>query len=133
MLRLGFDPAAGDVGNTKHDIGGPAVGMNLRPIDFEWVTMELVKIADICCNGRLVSPLPLCLPPSPFTPQVSVLEGGYGSYPLPSPAGVSKSSNKPEVFPPRHRLSKLTLFRNPKAAIWTAPSYRKPPVLTCGG
>lgn len=30
------------------------MGMNLRPIDFEWVTMELVKIADICCNGRLV-------------------------------------------------------------------------------
>jgi hypothetical protein len=66
----GFDPAAGDVGNTKHEIGGPAIGMNLRPIDFEWVTMELVKIADICCNGRLVSHLssppsfltiPLCL------------------------------------------------------------------------
>lgn len=52
--ELGFDPAVGDVGNTKHESGGPMIGMNLRPIDFEWVTMELVKIADICCNGRLV-------------------------------------------------------------------------------
>ncbi len=50
----GFDPAIGDVGNSKHDPNGPIAGMNLRPIDFEWVTTELVKVADICCNGRLV-------------------------------------------------------------------------------
>ncbi len=50
----GFDPAIGDVGNSKHDLNGTTAGMNLRPIDFEWVTMELVKVADICCNGRLV-------------------------------------------------------------------------------
>jgi hypothetical protein len=56
------------------------VGMNLRSADFEWVTMELVKIADICCNGRLVS----------------VLEGGYGSYPSiqPPSGGVGKGAGK---------------------------------------
>eukprot|EP00604_Paraphysomonas_vestita_P003519 CAMPEP_0174820610 /NCGR_PEP_ID=MMETSP1107-20130205/4541_1 /TAXON_ID=36770 /ORGANISM="Paraphysomonas vestita, Strain GFlagA" /LENGTH=442 /DNA_ID=CAMNT_0016036263 /DNA_START=1556 /DNA_END=2884 /DNA_ORIENTATION=+ len=82
LLSTGFDPAAGDVGNSKSDsTHGSQMGMNLRPIDFEWVTMELVKIADICCNGRLVS----------------VLEGGYGSYPG-SSSSVSNSSrsNKTE-------------------------------------
>jgi acetoin utilization deacetylase AcuC-like enzyme len=38
--------------------------MDMRPEDFAWVTTEILKIADLCCNGRVVS----------------VLEGGYGSY-----------------------------------------------------
>lgn len=53
----GFDPASGDVGNLKNNglsIGSPLPGMNLRPWDFEWVTTEMIKIADICCNGKLV-------------------------------------------------------------------------------
>lgn len=67
LLSTGFDAAEGDVGNVKNEVpaGGIAKGMDLRPIDFEWTTTELLKVADLCCNGRLVS----------------VLEGGYGSYP----------------------------------------------------
>jgi acetoin utilization deacetylase AcuC-like enzyme len=37
--------------------------MDLDNKDIEWVTIEIMKIADICCSGRVVS----------------VLEGGYGS------------------------------------------------------
>ena len=37
--------------------------MDLGPEDFEWVTTEISRIADLCCSGRVVS----------------VLEGGYGS------------------------------------------------------
>jgi acetoin utilization deacetylase AcuC-like enzyme len=59
LLSTGFDPAAGDVGNSRN--GEP--GMDVRVEDFEWATTEIMKIADICCNGRMVS----------------VLEGGYGS------------------------------------------------------
>ena len=59
LLSTGFDMAEGDVGNLKSSSsplspGVSPVGMDLKPADFEWVTMELVKIADICCNGRLV-------------------------------------------------------------------------------
>ena len=63
LLSTGFDPAMGDVGNSKTS-GTNEVGMDLAPSDFEWVTSEVMKIADICCAGRVVS----------------VLEGGYGSY-----------------------------------------------------
>jgi len=67
LLSTGFDAAEGDVGNVKNEVpsGGIAKGMDLKPIDFEWTTTELLKVADLCCNGRIVS----------------VLEGGYGSYP----------------------------------------------------
>ena len=39
-------------------------GMDLRPSDFEWITTEIMRIADLCCSGRVVS----------------VLEGGYGTH-----------------------------------------------------
>jgi acetoin utilization deacetylase AcuC-like enzyme len=64
LLSTGFDPASGDVGNTRSGQTGTDPGMDLGPEDFEWVTSEILKIADICCAGRVVS----------------VLEGGYGSY-----------------------------------------------------
>ena len=38
--------------------------MDLRPSDFEWITTEIMRIADLCCSGRVVS----------------VLEGGYGHH-----------------------------------------------------
>ena len=38
--------------------------MDLEIIDFEWITTEILKIADLCGGGKVVS----------------VLEGGYGSY-----------------------------------------------------
>ena len=37
--------------------------MDLLPEDFEWMTSEILRIADICCDGKVVS----------------VLGGGYGS------------------------------------------------------
>jgi len=76
LLSTGFDPALGDVGNTRNmpilnpdgtaqpGSSEPAMGMDLTAEDFAWVTSEIMKIADICCAGRVVS----------------VLEGGYGSY-----------------------------------------------------
>eukprot|EP00605_Chrysophyceae_sp_TOSAG23-4_P001803 GSChrysophyteH1.ASY1.ANO1.1993.1 assembled CDS len=63
LLSTGFDPALGDVGNSKTS-GDNEGGMDMTPEDFEWVTSEILKISDICCAGRVVS----------------VLEGGYGSY-----------------------------------------------------
>ena len=57
-------------------MGGVARGMDLRPIDFEWTTTELLKVADLCCSGRLVS----------------VLEGGYGSYPSSKTSQAKKQS-----------------------------------------
>ena len=52
-------------------------GMDLRNEDFEWATAEVMKIADICCRGQVVS----------------VLEGGYGSY-TPKPKGGHKGTGK---------------------------------------
>lgn len=52
------------------------MGIDLLPEDFAWATTEIMKIADICCGGRLVS----------------VLEGGYGEYATASP--------KPSAVPP---------------------------------
>ena len=49
--------------------------MDLSPEDFAWATTEVLKIADICCNGRLVS----------------VLEGGYGEYDHHSPTTRQKN------------------------------------------
>ncbi|AMM17596.1 acetoin utilization protein [Burkholderia sp. PAMC 28687] len=39
----------------------PLAGLNLEDSDFEWITTELVRIADTACEGRIVS----------------ILEGGY--------------------------------------------------------
>ncbi len=62
LMSAGFDAAAGDVGNshTKRGVGG----MDLYLEDFEWVTARVLEVADMCCQGRVVS----------------VLEGGYGCF-----------------------------------------------------
>ena len=41
--------------------------MDLDPEDYDWATAEIAKIAELCCDGKIVS----------------VLEGGYGNYSLP--------------------------------------------------
>jgi acetoin utilization deacetylase AcuC-like enzyme len=65
LVSSGFDAADGDVGNCRHQPNTvPVKGMDLKSEDFSWATTEIMKIADICCNGRIVS----------------VLEGGYGEY-----------------------------------------------------
>lgn len=63
IISIGFDASKGDVGNAKHYAGGKeAEGINLEPEDYAWTTSRILEVADICCEGRVVS----------------VLEGGYG-------------------------------------------------------
>ena len=64
LMSTGFDAGFTDVGNTRTVGSSSQRGMDMSPADFEWVTSEIINIADICCNGRVVS----------------VLEGGYGNY-----------------------------------------------------
>ena len=69
IMSTGFDAGLDDVGNSRvFSSGTRQQGMDMRPEDFEWATTEIMNIADITCNGRLVS----------------VLEGGYGSYSQPT-------------------------------------------------
>lgn len=64
LISAGFDASRGDVGNARHDArsGKERMGMDLDPEDYAWTTRQILQVADICCNGRVVS----------------VLEGGYG-------------------------------------------------------
>jgi acetoin utilization deacetylase AcuC-like enzyme/ankyrin repeat protein len=69
LISAGFDAAKGDVGNARHERGRERMGLDLEPEDYAWTTRKILEIADICCQGRVVS----------------VLEGGYGRTP-PGPA-----------------------------------------------
>ena len=60
LVSAGFDAGAGDVGNRRQGLGPQ--GAALTPRDFARITDKLRKIANLVCNGRMVS----------------VLEGGYG-------------------------------------------------------
>ena len=72
LISAGFDACKGDVGNAKHEFGGKTkVGLDLEPEDYAWTTRKILEIADICCQGRVVS----------------VLEGGYGR-PATNPSGT---------------------------------------------
>ena len=62
-MSSGFDAGIYDVGNAQHRARCKG-GMDLQPSDYAAITEEIMKVADICCEGRLVS----------------VLEGGYGRY-----------------------------------------------------
>jgi len=65
LVSAGFDAAHGDVGCCKATADGKAVsGADLRPEDFDYITRQICKVANVCCEGRVVS----------------VLEGGYGSW-----------------------------------------------------
>ena len=66
LISAGFDASKNDVGNAKHEAGGKEkMGIDLEPEDYAWTTRKICEIADICCQGRVVS----------------VLEGGYGRTP----------------------------------------------------
>ena len=65
LISAGFDACKGDVGNAKHEVGNEKMGIDLEPEDYAWTTRKVLEIADICCQGRVVS----------------VLEGGYGRHP----------------------------------------------------
>eukprot|EP00536_Pseudo-nitzschia_multiseries_P016337 jgi/Psemu1/263567/estExt_Genewise1Plus.C_10800004 len=70
LISAGFDACKGDVGNAKHeDASKQKMGIDLEPQDYAWTTSKILEIADICCQGRVVS----------------VLEGGYGRSRIPGP------------------------------------------------
>ena len=52
-----------DQGNVKLTDPNRPQGLDLLDGDFAWLTKEIQHVADICCEGRVVS----------------VLEGGYGT------------------------------------------------------
>jgi len=60
LLSAGFDGGLGDVGNLHTGVGES--GLDLDEKDFKWITEKIVGVANVCCNGRIVS----------------CLEGGYG-------------------------------------------------------
>jgi acetoin utilization deacetylase AcuC-like enzyme len=62
IISAGFDAHADD----------PLAGLNLQDDDYRWVTAELMRVADECCDGRIVS----------------VLEGGYSLSALASCSAV---------------------------------------------
>jgi len=61
LISAGFDAAYKDLGNCRF-LQKQLDGFDLQREDFFWVASEIAKVAEICCDGRLVS----------------VLEGGYG-------------------------------------------------------
>lgn len=71
LISAGFDAAKGDVGNARHEKDRERMGLDLEPEDYAWTTRKILEIADICCQGRVVS----------------VLEGGYGRTPAAPSAG----------------------------------------------
>ena len=64
LLSSGFDASINDVGNSRTIGSSFQRGMDMLDEDFKWVTSQIMSIADICCNGKIVS----------------VLEGGYGHF-----------------------------------------------------
>lgn len=90
ILSTGFDAARGDVGNARHYVNGTeAMGLDLEPEDYAWSARKVCEVADICCDGRVVS----------------VLEGGYGRTPPPIPA-PPLSGDEPATEPVRQKLDK---------------------------
>ncbi|CAM9355325.1 unnamed protein product, partial [Chrysoparadoxa australica] len=56
LLSSGFDAADADVGNAKHDKHSHK-GADLMPEDYAWITEKVQGVADLCCNGKIVSVL----------------------------------------------------------------------------
>lgn len=90
LISLGFDASRGDVGNARHYAGGKeAEGIDLEPEDYAWTTRKIMEVADICCQGRVIS----------------ILEGGYGR----TPAQATKSADSGETKESNGYLDK-TIF-----------------------
>ena len=80
LLSAGFDGGNGDVGNLHTGLGEGGLDLDDKETpallprhaasvltlvhgkDFKWATEKILAVADVCCNGRVVS----------------CLEGGYG-------------------------------------------------------
>jgi len=79
LISLGVDASRGDVGNARHYAGGKeAEGIDLEPEDYAWTTRKIMEVADICCQGRVIS----------------ILEGGYGRTPTPTSESADSGDNK---------------------------------------
>jgi len=102
LLSVGFDVAEGGGGGGNVGAAGsygerPAAsghGTDLQQEDFAWATAEVLKIADLCCRGRVSAGPPGHTHCAPLSHEpafsfslcvcacvcqvVSVLEGGYG-------------------------------------------------------
>ena len=79
LISAGFDGTKDDVGNCRHTASGnrsQMQGLDLEPEDFHWATEKIVEVANMCCNGRVVS----------------VLEGGYGRMCGATTRGSAKAS-----------------------------------------
>jgi acetoin utilization deacetylase AcuC-like enzyme len=76
LISAGFDAARADVGNARHERSGERMGLDLEPEDYAWTTRKVLEVADICCQGRVVS----------------VLEGGYGRSPPNGEAALDRSN-----------------------------------------
>ena len=63
LISAGFDACKDDVGNGKYQ-PNYTCGMDLNAEDYVAITQSVMQVADICCNGRVVS----------------ILEGGYGNH-----------------------------------------------------
>ena len=62
------------------------VGLDLRPEDFHWITAQIRQVAEVTCQGRVVS----------------VLEGGYGQpHDQPSPKTASPFMGCPPGAAPK--------------------------------
>jgi len=61
LVSAGFDAGRRDVGNGRY-MGRYVSGFDLQKQDFAWIAGQISRIANVCCDGRVVS----------------VLEGGYG-------------------------------------------------------
>jgi|MDSY01.1.fsa_nt_gb hypothetical protein len=84
LLSAGFDGAKHDVGNKRHGIRHGVSGLDLRSDDYYFLTAKIVAVAEICCQGRVVS----------------ALEGGYGRAAAPTPdASGSAVSDIPVCCP----------------------------------
>ena len=103
LLSSGFDAAAGDVGNCRQipEVGSK-MGIDLQAEDFAWAATEIMKIADICCGGKLVS----------------VLEGGYGEYAVPAAVPHKAAA-------PLHAPTTRGAARNGSAPPAPAPETKK--------
>ena len=102
LLSSGFDGGKHDVGNqgiTKGHSGYFQPGLDLSAADFDWLTKQLMHVADICCDGKIVS----------------VLEGGYGKWNRDAKKGGLISA--PVGAPRRPTIDRDTLGRYATAHI----------------
>ena len=79
LISMGFDGTSADVGNCKHELGQVSrAGIDLNPPDFSTMTNMICSIANVVCDGRVVS----------------VLEGGYGKMQWVETQGNSDNSTR---------------------------------------